>query len=77
MSTVKTIAGQLDAKGLKVAVVATRFNDFIVDRLVGGARAQRPSQGPRRLDGGDGARHGELPPARGAVPSSARVLAQR
>lgn len=37
MSTVKTIAGQLDAKGLKVAVVATRFNDFIVDRLVGGA----------------------------------------
>ncbi|WP_165174996.1 6,7-dimethyl-8-ribityllumazine synthase [Desulfovibrio sp. ZJ369] len=37
MSTVTTIAGQLDAKGLKVAIVATRFNDFIVDRLVGGA----------------------------------------
>ena len=37
MSTVKTIAGQLDAKGLRVAIVATRFNDFIVDRLVGGA----------------------------------------
>ena len=37
MSTVSTIAGQLDAKGLKVAIVATRFNDFIVDRLVGGA----------------------------------------
>ena len=38
MSTVTTIAGQLDAKGLKVAIVATRFNDFIVDRLVGGAQ---------------------------------------
>lgn len=37
MGTVTTIAGQLDAKGLKVAIVATRFNDFIVDRLVGGA----------------------------------------
>lgn len=37
MNQVKTIAGQLDAKGLKVAIVATRFNDFIVDRLVGGA----------------------------------------
>ena len=37
MSTMTTIAGQLDAKGLKVAIVSTRFNDFIVDRLVGGA----------------------------------------
>ena len=37
MDNIKTIAGQLDAKGLKVAIVATRFNDFIVDRLVGGA----------------------------------------
>lgn len=38
MNAVKTIAGRLDAKGLKVAIVATRFNDFIVDRLVGGAQ---------------------------------------
>ncbi|GFH62621.1 MAG: 6,7-dimethyl-8-ribityllumazine synthase [Candidatus Desulfovibrio kirbyi] len=37
MQTVTTIAGRLDATGLKIAVVATRFNDFIVDRLVGGA----------------------------------------
>ena len=37
MSTIPTIAGQLDAKGLKIAIVATRFNDFIVDRRVGGA----------------------------------------
>ena len=37
MSTVTTIVGQLDAKGLKVAIVAARFNDFIVDRLINGA----------------------------------------
>ncbi|MBE6441573.1 MAG: 6,7-dimethyl-8-ribityllumazine synthase [Desulfovibrio sp.] len=37
MSTVTTIVGQLDAKGLKVAIVAARFNDFIVDRLISGA----------------------------------------
>lgn len=27
----------LDAKGLKIALVASRFNDFIVERLVNGA----------------------------------------
>ena len=31
------IEGQMNATGLKIAIVATRFNDFIVDRLVGGA----------------------------------------
>jgi len=34
---VKTIEGQMDAKGLKIAIVAARFNDFIVDRLISGA----------------------------------------
>ena len=33
----KSIDGHMKADGLKVAIVATRFNDFIVDRLVGGA----------------------------------------
>ena len=33
----KSIDGHMTADGLKVAIVATRFNDFIVDRLVGGA----------------------------------------
>ena len=33
----RTIDGQLTAKGLKVALVAARFNSFIVDRLVEGA----------------------------------------
>ena len=37
MHHIKTIEGQFDAKGLKIAIIATRFNDFVVDRLVGGA----------------------------------------
>lgn len=37
MHHVKTIEGQLRADGLKFAIVASRFNDFIVDKLVGGA----------------------------------------
>lgn len=37
MFHLKTIEGQFDAKNLRVAIVATRFNDFIVDRLIGGA----------------------------------------
>lgn len=37
MSQIKTIEGQMNAAGLKIAIAATRFNDIIVDRLVGGA----------------------------------------
>lgn len=37
MLHIKTIEGQLQAKGLKIALVASRFNDIIVDRLIGGA----------------------------------------
>lgn len=37
MSAIKTIEGRLDAKGLKFALAAGRFNDFIVDRLISGA----------------------------------------
>ncbi len=33
----KIIEGNLSAKGLKFAVVVSRFNDFISDRLLGGA----------------------------------------
>ena len=33
----RSIDGQLSAKGLKVAIVAARFNAFIVERLVDGA----------------------------------------
>jgi 6,7-dimethyl-8-ribityllumazine synthase len=37
MRHVATIEGQLSAQGLKFALVASRFNDIIVDRLIGGA----------------------------------------
>ena len=33
---IKIIEGQLTAQGLRIAIVAARFNDFIVDRLMGG-----------------------------------------
>ena len=33
----KIIEGDLSAKGLKVAVIVSRFNDFISERLLGGA----------------------------------------
>jgi len=33
----RSIEGQLTAHGLKFAVIVSRFNDFITDRLVGGA----------------------------------------
>jgi 6,7-dimethyl-8-ribityllumazine synthase len=37
MHHINTIEGQLDAKNLKIALIAGRFNDFIVERLIGGA----------------------------------------
>lgn len=37
MHNIKSIEGQMSAKGLKIAIVAARFNDIIVDRLIGGA----------------------------------------
>ena len=33
----RTLDGQLNSKGLKIAIVASRFNSFIVERLVEGA----------------------------------------
>ena len=33
----KTIQGRLTAEGLRIAIVASRWNDFIVSRLIGGA----------------------------------------
>ncbi len=51
MDKVKTIEGRLDAQGLKFALVAGRFNDFIVDKLVGGALdyLQRHGAAPENL----------------------------
>ena len=50
MLHIKTIEGQLDAKGLKFVLVAARFNDFIVDRLVGGAVDYLVRHGAERED---------------------------
>lgn len=33
----KTIEGKLDASGLKVAIIVSRFNEFITNKLLGGA----------------------------------------
>jgi 6,7-dimethyl-8-ribityllumazine synthase len=33
----RTIQGQLTAEGLRVAIVASRWNDFVVSRLISGA----------------------------------------
>ena len=33
----KTIQGRLSPEGLRVAIVASRWNDFVVSRLIGGA----------------------------------------
>lgn len=37
MQELATIEGRFDAAGLRFAIMATRFNDFIVDRLLHGA----------------------------------------
>ena len=33
----KTIEGNLDAKNLKLGIIASRFNDFITEKLISGA----------------------------------------
>ncbi len=44
------IEGRLDGAGLRVAVVAARFNDLIVDRLLEGALASLRAHGVREDD---------------------------
>jgi len=34
---VRTVQGRLNAEGLRFAIVASRWNDFVVSRLVSGA----------------------------------------
>ena len=50
MHHIKTIEGQMEAKGLKIAIVAGRFNDFVVDRLIGGAVDYLTRHGAERSD---------------------------
>lgn len=37
MYHIKTVEGLMDAKGYKIALIASRFNDFMVNSLIGGA----------------------------------------
>lgn len=46
---ITTINGQMNAHGLRIALVAARFNDFIVGHLIGGAVDYLERHG---LDGG-------------------------
>ena len=50
MLHIRTIEGQMTAKGLKFAILASRFNDTIVDRLVGGAVDYLLRHGAERED---------------------------
>lgn len=46
----KLIEGRLDGEGLKVALVAARFNEAVVERLVEGARRALRQHGVRESD---------------------------
>lgn len=37
MYHIKTVEGLMEAKGYKIAIIASRFNDFMVNFLIGGA----------------------------------------
>jgi len=50
MSQLEAIEGQLRADGLTFALVASRFNDFIVDRLINGAEDYLFRHGAKRSD---------------------------
>ena len=50
MHHITTIEGQLTAQGLKFALVVGRFNDFISERLVGGAVDYLTRHGADRAD---------------------------
>ncbi len=46
----KLIEGKFEGKGLKVAIVASRFNSFIVDRLIEGAEDTLVRHGVEKND---------------------------
>lgn len=50
MEGIRTIEGRMEARGLKIAIVATRFNDFMVDHLIGGAVDYLTRHGAARED---------------------------
>ena len=46
----RRIEGALDGSGLKIAIVASRFNEFLGDRLLAGALAALEARGVRPAD---------------------------
>ena len=48
----KRIEGNLSAAGQKIGIVASRFNDFIVNRLIGGAEDCFVRHGGNSLEDG-------------------------
>ncbi|MFO8033311.1 MAG: 6,7-dimethyl-8-ribityllumazine synthase [Desulfohalobiaceae bacterium] len=47
---IKTIEGHLQAEGLKFCLVASRFNDFVVEKLISGATDYLVRHGARQED---------------------------
>ncbi len=47
---IKIVEGMLNAEGLRFALIASRFNDFIVDKLIGGALDYLVRHGARKED---------------------------
>ncbi|MFP4212791.1 MAG: 6,7-dimethyl-8-ribityllumazine synthase [Desulfohalobiaceae bacterium] len=50
MMQVKTIEGQLQAEGLSFCLVASRFNDFVVEKLISGALDYLSRHGAKQDD---------------------------
>ena len=50
MQHIRTVEGKLQAEGLKFAIVAGRFNDFITEKLVAGAVDYLTRHGAKRED---------------------------
>ena len=46
----KVLEGNLVAEGLKIGIVAARFNEFIVSKLIGGAEDALKRHGVREDD---------------------------
>lgn len=50
MYDIKTVEGLMDAKGYKIAIIASRFNDFMVNSLIGGAVDYLVRHGAKKED---------------------------
>jgi len=66
-----TFKGQFDGKGLRIAIVAARFNDLITSNLVRGAREALERHGVRSQD----VHWAEVPGSR-ELPVACKALAQ-